>query len=114
MSKTDDFMPRLTEFMGRELTDAEKEKAQTMRNDGRLLTIIGRTLKAQAVAAAAITTPEHIMRKLRQRVDIDSTDTSRDAELHALAPLDKLRHVAAWELGDERWADQLLTWAKEC
>jgi hypothetical protein len=114
MNKPDDFMTRLTEWMGRDLTEAEQQRAQAMRDDGRPLTIIGRALKAAAVAAAAITTPEHIMRKLRQRHELDADDTSRDAELNALLPLQKLRHIAAWEIGSPDWADHFITWAKQC
>lgn len=59
-------------------------------------------------------TPKHILTKLRQRAGLGSQDSSADAELHAMEPLDKLRNVIAWEIGDPAWADQFLTWAKDC
>ncbi|MEW6343061.1 MAG: hypothetical protein AB1704_20560 [Pseudomonadota bacterium] len=60
------------------------------------------------------TTPAHILTKLRQRSGLKADDASIDAELHALSPLQKLRAVAGWEIGDPAWADQFLTWAKGC
>lgn len=60
------------------------------------------------------TTPEHIMQTLRQRIDLAATDKTSDAELDALTPMDKLRHIAAWHLGDSQWADQIMGWAKDC
>lgn len=64
--------------------------------------------------SAAKKTPSYILAKLRQRQGLDSTDVSEDARLNALDPMDKLREVLAWEMGDGRWADQFLTWAKDC
>lgn len=60
------------------------------------------------------TTPAHIMKTLRQRNGIAADDTSFDAELDAMPPLQKLRAVAAWELGSPDWADQFITWATQC
>lgn len=59
-------------------------------------------------------TPAHILKRLRQREGLDATDGSQDAELNAQAPMTKLRNVIAWELGDPSWADQFMTWAKDC
>lgn len=59
-------------------------------------------------------TPDHILKRLRQRSGFEASDMSDDARLEALSPMQKLRAVVAWELGSEEWADQFLTWAKEC
>lgn len=110
----DDWMERLKLFMSRDLTQAEITRAAELRGDGRPLTLIAQELTATTLVSEPITTPPHIMRRLRQRLDLDPKDTSRDAELNALPPMVKLRHVAAWELGDDRWADEFVTWAKDC
>lgn len=59
-------------------------------------------------------TPLHIMHILRRRRDLQPSDASRDAELEALSPMDKLRELAAWELGDPSWAGTFMDWAKAC
>jgi hypothetical protein len=58
--------------------------------------------------------PEHILKRLRQRHDLDENDTSRDAEFNAMEPAIAFQEVVCWELGDARWAPQLLSWAREC
>lgn len=58
--------------------------------------------------------PLHILKRLRQRAELEANDSSKDAELLAQDPMTKLRNVVAWELGHSEWADQFLTWAKEC
>lgn len=60
------------------------------------------------------TTPEHIMKRLRERANLAPDDKSRDAEFDAMSPIEKLRDVVGWELGDHRWADQIVAWAKDC
>lgn len=51
---------------------------------------------------------------IRQRIDLDENDDSRDEFVHAMTPLTKLRHLVAWELGDEGWADWFLSRARKC
>lgn len=50
-------------------------------------------------------TPEHVLMIIRQRLDLDEKDTSKDAEINAMTPIEKFRHIVGWELGDERFAD---------
>lgn len=59
-------------------------------------------------------TPEYVLKKIRQRNGLDEQDTSRDAELNAMPPLQKLRDLMGWEMGSPGWADQFITWAKDC
>ena len=61
-----------------------------------------------------MSTPIHILKRLRMRRDLDKNDTSMDQELNDLSPIEKLREIVAWELGDPNWADQILEWAKYC
>jgi hypothetical protein len=59
-------------------------------------------------------TPEYILQKIRQRHDVDIKDNSQDAEFEKMSPLEKLRNVTGWELGDTDLADQFVEWAKDC
>jgi hypothetical protein len=59
-------------------------------------------------------TPEYILQKIRQRHDYDIKDKSHDVEFEKMSPLEKLRSVSCWELGDDDWADQFIDWAKDC
>lgn len=61
-----------------------------------------------------MSTPQDILKILRQRHDLDENDKSHDEEFRNMGPMEKLREVTAWELGDPTWADQLLTWAIQC
>lgn len=54
------------------------------------------------------TTPEYLMKRIRQRHGYEEKDTSHDAELQQMSPMNKLRAVVAWELGDESWADMVI------
>lgn len=106
------WLSRLTRAMGRDLSAEETARAQELRGKGELVAMIARKLREEA--PATVPTPEYIMRRLRQRNEVQADDHSHDAELSALPPLEKLRHVAAWELGSPDWADQFITWAKAC
>lgn len=59
-------------------------------------------------------TPEYILQKIRQRNDVYRKDKSRDEEFDRMSPLEKLRNITGWELGDEDLADQFIEWAKDC
>ena len=41
--------------------------------------------------------PEYIMAKLRQRLDLEGDDTSRDAEINQYSPTEAFQEVLAWE-----------------
>ena len=41
--------------------------------------------------------PEYIMAKLRQRLDLEGDDTSRDTEINQYSPTEAFQEVLAWE-----------------
>lgn len=41
--------------------------------------------------------PENIMRKLRQRLDLEEDDTSRDKEINMYSPNEAFEEVLLWE-----------------
>lgn len=41
--------------------------------------------------------PEYIMRKLRQRLDLEADDTSRDTEINMYTPNEAFEELLAWE-----------------
>jgi hypothetical protein len=55
-----------------------------------------------------------LLQNLRQRRDLDETDISQDAQILAMSPHEKLEELCGWELGDTRWANNFLDWAREC
>jgi hypothetical protein len=52
--------------------------------------------------------PEYIMKDLRERIGLENDDTSRDTEIMERLPMDNLRHLCAWEIGDSAWADWMV------
>lgn len=61
-----------------------------------------------------MTTSPLVLMKLRQRAGLAMTDATMDAELDALPPIEKLRMVCGWTLGDPSWADYFIDWASGC
>jgi hypothetical protein len=61
-----------------------------------------------------VKTPENILKRLRQRKGFDENECWNDAELDRMSPMEKLREVAGWELGDPSWAGTFIQWAKDC
>lgn len=61
-----------------------------------------------------MSTPEHILKILRQRQDMPKDDKSKDAQFVDLSPHEKLNEVCAWHLGDTEWGTQFIQWAKDC
>ena len=62
-----------------------------------------------------ITTPEYMLKILRQRVygyDAENDD-SHDEELDALSPREKFDHVLGWEFGDPRWSESIFQWLED-
>lgn len=62
-------------------------------------------------------TPEHILLKIRPRLVHDENTSDMvevDAEINTMTPMEKLRHVCAWELGHQQWADTIIGFAKDC
>lgn len=46
--------------------------------------------------------------------ELDATDPSKDTEILAMSPIEKLELLFAWEMGDDRWANIVLEWMREC
>lgn len=55
-----------------------------------------------------------LLQIIRQRLDLDETDASRDAEILALTPVEKLEALFGFELGTEEWAYTVCDWMREC
>lgn len=55
-----------------------------------------------------------LLQNLRQRRDLDETDMSQDAKILAMSPIEKLEELFAWEMGDDRWANTVIDWMREC
>lgn len=43
--------------------------------------------------------------EMRRRLGLSKDDTSRDKEIEDMDPLDRVRLIAGWHLGDADWAD---------
>lgn len=43
--------------------------------------------------------------EMRQRLGLDEDDKSRDAEIVAMTPIERVRLLAGWRLGSSEWAD---------
>ena len=56
--------------------------------------------------------PEHMMRMLRGRCGVAGTDTSKDAAIRKMSPVEVVRECAAWTLGDPYWATRIAEWMK--
>lgn len=57
--------------------------------------------------------PDWIIQKLRMRLGLEHDDTSQDEEIKNYSSLKVVREMAAWELGDPRWADTFLGWLED-
>jgi hypothetical protein len=49
--------------------------------------------------------PDHLMKILRQRLDLEEDDTQKDYLIESRRSIDNLRELSAWEFGDPSWAD---------
>lgn len=61
-----------------------------------------------------MSTPEHILLKIRQRMDLGEDEGRLDHVINDMPPIQKLRAVIGWELGNPHWADVILEWARDC
>lgn len=57
---------------------------------------------------------EETMRILRQRWHVHPEDAHLDAQILAMSPIEKLREICGWVLGDKALAGEFLGWAEEC
>lgn len=58
--------------------------------------------------------PDYILEKLRAREGLEKYDSSLDADIKLRSPMFNFSEVVGWELGDERWADQIVEWMRGC
>ena len=56
--------------------------------------------------------PEHILRRLRQREDLEETDTSMDERFNNYSPKKAFREVCEWE-GFLGWDGQIKRWIED-
>lgn len=47
---------------------------------------------------------------IRGRLGLSTDDTSEDAKITAMKPMDRVRLIAGWKLGSDEWADQFKDW----
>jgi len=45
------------------------------------------------------------LEEMRMRLGLDELDTSRDSEIENMRPMERVRLIAGWVLGDGAWAD---------
>jgi hypothetical protein len=50
---------------------------------------------------------------MRQRLGLEEDDASRDAQIEAMPPMERLKLVCGWHLGDPGWAGHFLDWARD-
>lgn len=46
--------------------------------------------------------------EMRQRLGLDENDTSKDVFIEEMDPLERVRLIAGWYLGDGSWADTFM------
>lgn len=51
--------------------------------------------------------------EMRQRLGLKSDDKSRDDHIERLVPIERLKLLCGWHLGDPAWAHQFLNWARD-
>lgn len=56
--------------------------------------------------------PEYIMRKLRQRIDLEPTDTSEDDEIMKYSKNQAFNEVCSWE-GFVNWGSAIQGWIED-
>lgn len=54
------------------------------------------------------------IKEMRARLGVSMNDTSRDADIAKMSPMERLRLLAGWNLGDPGWAATFIAWAKDC
>lgn len=97
-------------------TSAESANAKNSENGSasKSATLSGVGFIKLLCVGATMSTPKHILKRIRKRLDLDEQDDSQDGYINQMTPHQKLREVVAWELGDPDWADTILQWARDC
>lgn len=55
-----------------------------------------------------------VVAALRGRRGLEDDDDSRDRQILAMSPEERFRETVGWYLGDRRWADDVIGWARTC
>lgn len=50
---------------------------------------------------------------IRRRLGAKADDASRDEYIEKMKPIDRLKLLCGWHLGDPAWAHQFLNWARD-
>jgi hypothetical protein len=51
--------------------------------------------------------------QMRQRLGLKPDDKSQDDRIEKMQPIDRLKLLCGWHLGDPAWAHQFLNWARD-
>lgn len=55
----------------------------------------------------------HYINDMRQRFGLEPADASRDAQIEAMVPIERLKLLCGWNLGDPHWATTILSWVQD-
>jgi len=50
------------------------------------------------------------LEEIRQRLGLEENDNSRDESIEQMEPIERVRLLAGWFLGDGNWADTFVEW----
>ena len=50
---------------------------------------------------------------MRQRLGLEPHDTSKDSQISAMTPMQRLELLCGWHFGDPSWASTVIEWAKD-
>lgn len=50
------------------------------------------------------------IKELRQRAGVEEDDTSMDAKIERMSPMQRVKMLAGWELGDPGWTGRFKDW----
>lgn len=50
---------------------------------------------------------------MRGRLGLEADDTSRDAFIEGLEPIQRLRLIAGWNLGYDGWEHTIMNWVRD-
>lgn len=53
------------------------------------------------------------IKDMRGRLGLEENDTSRDAYIEGLEPIQRLRLIAGWNLGYDEWAHKIMDWVRD-
>lgn len=57
--------------------------------------------------------PFEYIEDLRQRLGLEPDDASRDDYIAKLSPMERLKMLCGWHIGDPNWATTFLDWARD-